>query len=203
MMGNFAFAQQNEEFLKVKQYFDYQRFIINKKMKTQFEKEPNLKKKIQIQDSFYQLMAKIDSVENKNYIYALIVVKNRESLGKLFPQKKEKDTKFQEPPMPMPTEKIVQQDAIYPGGEEALREEVAGLFYFDGIREDVSSATANVTFMVEKNGEISHVKARGEDSAFNTQAEIAVYRLRYKFTPAYVNGNPVRYQFKIPLTMNF
>jgi len=57
--------------------------------------------------------------------------------------------------------------------------------------------------VVEPDGSVSSVRADGTNPIFNRQAEIAVYMLPEKFSPALVNGKPVRYNFSIPLAMKF
>ena len=47
------------------------------------------------------------------------------------------------------------------------------------------------------------LKAEGENFTFNRQAEIAVYSISGRFSPAHINGIPVRYRFRFPLAMNF
>jgi len=85
----------------------------------------------------------------------------------------------------------------------ALRKEVAQLFYGDGVFSEKGNIKTNVAFIVEKDGTISDVKAEGDNFTFNRQAEIAVYSVSEKFSPAYTNGNPVRYRFRLPLVLSF
>jgi hypothetical protein len=54
---------------------------------------------------------------------------------------------------------------------------------------------------VEKDGSISNVHAQGDNFTFNRQAEIALYSLAEKFSPAIFKGDPTVYRFKIPLTL--
>ncbi len=203
ILGNLCFAQQNEEFVKVKEFYDYKKEQVSNRMKVHFDQETNLIKKAEIQNAFYKFMQKVDSIQNRDYIYALIITKNKEDLGEVFPQNKEN------PPSPMQHNlsstklKISDKAPEYPGGINELRQEVARNIYLKGIRKGVKRASANVHFIVDRDGEIKNVKAVGEDVGFNTQAEIAVYLLSNKFSPAYSNGKRVKYKFRIPLTMNF
>ena len=99
--------------------------------------------------------------------------------------------------------KSIEKTADYPGGMNALRKEVAQLFYGGGVFSETGNIKTNVAFIVEKDGTISDVKAEGDNFTFNRQAEIALYSVSEKFSPAYTNGNPVRYRFRLPLVLNF
>ena len=82
-MLNFTSAQQNNEFKSVKDYFDYQRFMLNNEFKKRFDKEQDVSEKLNIKSDFSQFMKKMDSVQNTALIGALIKVKNREDLNRL------------------------------------------------------------------------------------------------------------------------
>lgn len=186
-------AQQNEEFYYVKNYFANQRtLIIN-----QYQKEVgklNYLQQVAAKTQLNHFLKKVDSVENAAYVSALIKVKNREDLFRVsgrvsvLPEIKNLDA-LQQPQ--------------YPGGMNKLREQVADLFYFNSEFNKNKTLQAMVSFIVEPSGYISGVKAEGEDINFNRQAEIAVYLLPEKFSPAMQNGSFVRYKFRMPLTMTF
>ena len=197
LMLNFVSAQQNTEFKSVKDYFDYQRFMLNNEFKKRFETEKNTFTKTNIRDDFSQFMKKMDSVQNTALIGALIKVKNREDLDHL---------KYQTLPqldLENPKKSELDQEARYPGGFENLRSQVADLFYSDAVFTEEKQLKTNVVFVVEKDGSISSVHAEGENFTFNRQAEIAMYLLPEKFDPAFINGTAVRYRFRLPLAMNF
>ena len=196
-MLNFTSAQQNNEFKSVKDYFDYQRFMLNNEFKKRFDKEQDVSEKLNIKSDFSQFMKKMDSVQNTTLIGALIKVKNREDLNWL---------NFQDLPqmnVENPAKKQLSIEAIYPGGFENLRSQVANLFYSDAVYTQEKQLRTQVVFVVEKDGTISSVHAEGDNVTFNRQAEIAMYLLPEKFDPAFINGNAVRYRFRLPLAMNF
>ena len=60
-----------------------------------------------------------------------------------------------------------------------------------------------VTFIVERDGSISDVKASGSNSDFNSEAVRTVKVLKLNGSHAKINGQPVRQRFRLPLTMNF
>ncbi|RMZ61219.1 hypothetical protein D1632_02945 [Chryseobacterium nematophagum] len=154
-------------------------------------------KKDAIKKDFILFMRKMDSIENTALIGALLKVKNIEDLNTL--QNKNIITKNTDDKVPYTTDK----SADYPGGVDALRKEVAHLFYGGSVYSETPNIKTNVKFIVEKDGSISNVKAEGENFTFNRQAEIAIYSISEKFSPAVINGTPVRYRFNLPLTFSF
>lgn len=194
---NFSFAQQNEEFKSVKNYFDYQRFMLDSQFKKRFDDEKNNFEKLLIQNDFHVFMKKMDSVQNTAYIGSLIKVKNREDLSRINLKNSS------EIHLKNPRKQELNEEAKYPGGIGNLREQVARLFYSDAVLANEEMLKTQVTFVVEKDGSISSVQAEGENFTFNRQAEIAVYLLPEKFSPAIINGTAVRYRFRLPLSMNF
>ncbi len=93
--------------------------------------------------------------------------------------------------------------AVYSGGNKKLLKHLAYLFYTEGVLPDRNLMKANVVFVVEKDESINSVQAEGDYLLFNRQAEIALYLLPQKFSPATINEVAVRSQFIVPLTMKF
>ncbi|MBH1958726.1 MAG: hypothetical protein I8H68_01315 [Flavobacteriia bacterium] len=196
MCANFFFAQQNDEFRSAKDYFDYQRFMLNNEFKKKFDNEKNIDQKIAIKRDFSEFMVKLDSIQNTAFIGTLIKVKNREDLEKI--------TVKNLPELHLnPKKEDLNKEAQYPGGFEMLRKQVADLFYTDSVLPDQKLLKANVVFVVGKDGSIGNVHAEGDNFTFNRQAEIAMYLLPEKFSPAIINGTAVRYRFRLPLSMTF
>ena len=171
--------------------------MLNTEFKKKFDAETNNASKISIKNDFIFFMKKMDSIENTALVGALLKVKNIEDLSNLDLQKTIKPSADQSEIFP-----FTDKTADYPGGINALRTEVAQLFYSEAVYSEVNPVKANVAFIVEKNGTISNVKAEGDNFTFNRQAEIALYSLSGTFSPAVINGDPVRYRFRLPLTLN-
>ncbi len=193
----FSQAQQNQEFKITKDYFDYQRLMLNNEFKKKFDSETNYEEKRSIKENFSEFMVKLDSIQNTAFIATLIKVKNREDLDRIASRK----TMIYHAENPQ--KQMLNEQATYPGGFEMLRKQVADLFYSDSVLPGQKLLKTNVVFVVEKDGSISSVRAEGDNFTFNRQAEIAVYLLPEKFSPAVVNGTAVRYRFRLPLAMNF
>ena len=168
--------------------------MLNNEFKKKFDAESNILKKDAIKGDFLFFMKKMDSIENTALIGALLKVRNIEDL---------KTLKLAEGNSQDLGDKStnVEKIADYPGGMNTLRQEVADLLYIDGVNSDLKTVKADVVFIVEKDGSISNVHAQGDNFTFNRQAEIALYSISEKFSPALVKGDPARFRFRIPLTL--
>lgn len=191
----FLFAQQNEEFKMVKNYYDYQRMMLNKEFKKRFDKEKNTDRKIAVKNDFQEFMIKLDGIQNNAFINALVKVKIREDLNKLQSQSAHLDQSSRK------SESI--GNANYPGGFNTITQQIIDLFYTEGILPDHTIIKTDLLFIVEKDGSLSSVKAVGDNFTFNRQAEIALYLLPEKFSPAYINGAAIRNEFRLPVAIDF
>lgn len=97
----------------------------------------------------------------------------------------------------------VEQMAEFPGGINSFRSKVGNNFDTSVMSGGEGTLKTEITFVVERDGSITQVKATGSNSDFNREAERTVKSIRNKWTPAKINGQPVRYRFRLPLTMNF
>ncbi|SEV81970.1 energy transducer TonB [Kaistella antarctica] len=190
-----SFAQQTEEFKMVKNYYDYQRTMLNREFKKRFDREANNANKIAVQNDFQEFMLKLDSIQNNAMVNALVTVKIREDLSRLQNQTLTSNQN--------PIKSQLSSNANYPGGFNLMRQQIIDLFYTDAVLTDHKMMKADLLFVVEKDGSVSSVKAEGDNFSFNKQAEIAFYLLPEKFSPAFINGTPIRYQFRLPVAMDF
>ncbi|SEW48917.1 protein TonB [Chryseobacterium wanjuense] len=69
--------------------------------------------------------------------------------------------------------------------------------------EGEGTLSTEITFVVERDGSLSQVKASGSNSDFNREAERTVKSIKTKWIPGKVNGQPVRSRFRFPVKMNF
>lgn len=58
-------------------------------------------------------------------------------------------------------------------------------------------------FVIERDGTLTGITASGTNESFNNEAIRAVSKIKGKWSPATINGQKVRYRFKVPLTLNF
>ena len=97
----------------------------------------------------------------------------------------------------------VEQLAEFPGGINAFRSKVSNGFDSSAMDGDEGKVTTEVIFVVERDGSITDVKANGKNSDFNAEAIRTVKIIKNKWAPAKINGQSVRYRFRLPLTMQF
>ena len=97
----------------------------------------------------------------------------------------------------------VDQEAEFPGSLNSFRNKIAENFDNSAMEGGEGTLKTTVTFIVERDGSISDVKASGSNSDFNSEAVRTVKSIRSKWVPAKINGQPVRQRFRLPLTMNF
>lgn len=97
----------------------------------------------------------------------------------------------------------VEQQAEFPGGINSFRSKVSDNFDTGAMEGGEGTLKTEITFVVERDGSLTQVKANGPNADFNREAERTVKSIRNKWTPAKINGQAVRYRFRLPLTMNF
>ncbi len=93
--------------------------------------------------------------------------------------------------------------AKFPGGINAFRNKVVQNFDTSDFAGSGEKISTSIVFIVEKDGSISNIKANGKDSYFNREAESTIKKIKGKWSPAQVNGQPVRSYFTIPISMIF
>ena len=97
----------------------------------------------------------------------------------------------------------VEQLAEFPGGINAFRSKVSNGFDSSAMDGDEGKVTTEVIFVVERDGSITDVKANGSNKDFNAEAIRTVKSIKNKWAPAKINGQSVRYRYRMPLTMQF
>ncbi len=95
---------------------------------------------------------------------------------------------------------VVDVEASFPGGVNAFRNKVMNNFDGSGMETDEVMKTT-VTFIVEKDGSISGLKAEGKNADFNNEALRTIRLIKGKWIPAKVKNQPVRSYFRFPITM--
>ena len=97
----------------------------------------------------------------------------------------------------------VDKDAMFPGGLNAFRNIFSQRFNANNVKANTRVVKTSISFIVERDGTISSVKAVGQNSSFNWEAINTVKKINIKWKPALINKQPVRQRYKMPLTMNF
>lgn len=186
-------SQVNPEFRQMKEKFQQHRLMLEtefNKRQSEFAKN-GLADFVDQQKSYF--MKKLDSVENAALVGVLVKVKNLEDLSKVLPRNSI-DSKI--------GTSIGDAEAKYPGGITAIRNFISENIYTENINtEELANLTTKVRFVVERDGSVSQVKASGDSASLNRQSEIVLYLLPEKFSPAQINGTPVRSYYSIPITI--
>ncbi|WP_447951654.1 energy transducer TonB [Chryseobacterium koreense] len=98
---------------------------------------------------------------------------------------------------------LVEKRADFPGGINEFRTQVMKNFNSKKLRMNKGMIRTKVTFIVERDGSMSDIKAIGEVQAFNGEAIKAVTKIKTLWKPATINGVLVRCRFAMPLVMVF
>ena len=111
------------------------------------------------------------------------------------------------PPQPkVPTNDIIKDvdvEAAFIGGLDSFRNKIKE--NFDGSVMDGTEGVIKtmVTFIVERDGTITNIKADGPNRDFNAEAIRTIKSVKGKWNPAKLEGQNVRSYFKIPVSMKF
>ena len=97
----------------------------------------------------------------------------------------------------------VEQLAEFPGGINKFRSSVQNNFDTGVMDGDEGVVKTTITFVVERDGSITDIKAEGPNKGFNSEAIRTVKSVKNKWSPAKINGQAVRYRYRLPLTMQF
>lgn len=145
------------------------------------------------------------------------ITKQLETTTGLINQEGEKKATYAPPPPPAPTkaaavevapsttevyESVDQAADFAGGGINAFRNKFQDNFDSSSV-EGEGTLKTTITFVVERDGTLTQVKAEGSNSDFNREAERAIKSIRGKWNPGKLNGHPVRSRFRFPVTMNF
>ncbi len=97
-----------------------------------------------------------------------------------------------------------EKQASFPLGDMALRQMISKNFKMKNvITNNAEQISCDLTFIIDKEGSMTYIRALGSNDSFNKEAERAISKIKQKWTPAEINGQKVHYRFKIPLTIRF
>ncbi|QDP85410.1 hypothetical protein FNJ88_07490 [Chryseobacterium sp. SNU WT5] len=93
----------------------------------------------------------------------------------------------------------------FPGGINAFRSLLASKFNTAIFKGDEGLIKATVYTNIDENGKMTDIFAEGTNQNFNREAERALTMISadHVWIPAKLHGKPVKYRFKLPLTMKF
>ena len=87
--------------------------------------------------------------------------------------------------------------------ENLPKEEVKKIKKLISQKKPISKTTISsvLTFIVELDGTISDISAKGENQSFNEEAELAVKAIQVKWIPGEVNGTKIKSLYSMPIKM--
>ncbi|MFP3832621.1 energy transducer TonB [Chryseobacterium sp. SIMBA_028] len=95
----------------------------------------------------------------------------------------------------------VETPAEFPGGMDALRKYIYQEINISNIKS--SGVFTSVTkFVVNTNGNIESVSAKGDNKDMNQEMERVIKSIKIKWKPAQSQGLPVKYWVTLPTTIN-
>lgn len=97
----------------------------------------------------------------------------------------------------------VDVEANFVGGIDGFRTKVLNNFDTSVVESEGEVIKAVVTFVVERDGTISNIKASGNNADFNREAEKVIKSIKGKWNPAKLGGQNVRSYFRFPISMQF
>lgn len=94
------------------------------------------------------------------------------------------------------------QSAEFPGGINSFRNKISKSFDTSVMKGGEGVITTTISFVVERDGSFSDVKAEGLNTDFNAEAIRAIKSIKNKWIPAKIGGENVRFLYKFPITMS-
>ncbi|MGD1318697.1 energy transducer TonB [Chryseobacterium sp. 2R14A] len=96
----------------------------------------------------------------------------------------------------------VDEPAVYPGGINTFRNNFAKTFNSSKINAK-GKVKSEAQFVVSQEGIISDIKIIGDNKSMNKEMERAIKAMsKTKWEPAKIDGKPVKFYFKLPITIN-
>lgn len=89
----------------------------------------------------------------------------------------------------------------FPGGINEFRNKFTKVFRSDKVKYDKRLIRTIIIFYVEKDGNLSDIKAYGGNQSLNDEAIRAITKIKDKWNPAEIKGEKVRSKFNFPLSM--
>lgn len=91
----------------------------------------------------------------------------------------------------------------YPGGIDAYRRNFSQLF--DGSKINAKGMIkSEAQFVITEEGKVTEIKIIGDNKSMNKEMERVIKAMaKTNWNPAEINGQPVKYRFRLPITMSF
>lgn len=97
----------------------------------------------------------------------------------------------------------VDSPAVYPGGISAFRNNFAKTFNSSNINVR-GRIKSEARFVVSEEGNMSDIVIIGDNKSMNREMERSIKAMaKTKWKPAEIDGKPVKFRFRLPITMSF
>jgi hypothetical protein len=96
-----------------------------------------------------------------------------------------------------------EKPASFPLGAMAIRDMISNNFRVWKVSTTTEKESCEIFFIIDENGSMTEIRASGSNESFNREAVRALSKIKQKWIPAELNGEKVRYKFRIPLTISF
>lgn len=94
-------------------------------------------------------------------------------------------------------------DSIYPEGRYNFRQKFYEIFDRDKVNGR-GITTSEATFIVTSEGKIINIKTTGINISMNNEMERTIKEMAiFKWIPKKLNGKPVDYKYRFPITITF
>ena len=96
---------------------------------------------------------------------------------------------------------VVENEPEFPGGEDSLYAYIArNIKYPEAAKKEKIEGRVFVTFVIEKDGQVSSAKILRDIGGGYGEEAIRVVKNMPKWKPGTQRGNPVRFQFNLPVS---
>ena len=96
---------------------------------------------------------------------------------------------------------VVENEPEFPGGEDSLYAYIArNIVYPEAAKKEKIEGRVFVTFVIEKDGQVSSAKILRDIGGGCGEEAIRVVKNMPKWKPGTQRGNPVRFQFNLPVS---
>ncbi|UFH30630.1 energy transducer TonB [Chryseobacterium sp. C-71] len=96
-----------------------------------------------------------------------------------------------------------EKPAVFSLGNIEFQNLISKNFKVRKVVTNLETETCQIIFIVDKDGSMVEIKSFGTNESFNNEAIRAISKIKQKWIPAELNGEKIRYKFKVPLTISF
>ncbi|WP_139421161.1 energy transducer TonB [Chryseobacterium mulctrae] len=92
---------------------------------------------------------------------------------------------------------------IYPGGINVFKMSFAKMIDWDKVNAK-GAVKSEAQLIISEDGNVVDINIIGDNKSLNKEMERVAKRMsKTKWIPAKIDGKPVKFRFKLPITMNF